>query len=50
CVYHTKNVQQAKRNMVFSGTMITGGQAWAIVTSTGMRTEIGKISAGVQVI
>lgn len=35
--------------MVFSGTMITGGQAWAVVTSTGMRTEIGKISAGVQV-
>ncbi|CAN0165577.1 unnamed protein product [Laminaria digitata] len=34
--------------MVFSGTMITGGQAWAVVTSTGMRTEIGKISAGVQ--
>ncbi|CAM9628969.1 unnamed protein product [Scytosiphon promiscuus] len=37
-----------KRNMVFSGTMVTGGQAWAVVTSTGMRTEIGKISAGVQ--
>lgn len=35
--------------MVFSGTMVTGGQAWAVVTSTGMRTEIGKISAGVQV-
>ena len=39
---------QAKRNMVFSGTMVTGGQAWAVVTTTGMRTEIGKISAGVQ--
>lgn len=34
--------------MVFSGTMVTGGQAWAVVTATGMRTEIGKISAGVQ--
>lgn len=45
---HAPYPNQAKRNMVFSGTMVTGGQAWAVVTSTGMRTEIGKISAGVQ--
>jgi magnesium-transporting ATPase (P-type) len=34
--------------MVFSGTMVTGGAAWAVITATGMRTEIGKIQAGVQ--
>lgn len=37
-----------KCNTVFSGTMVTGGGAWAVITATGMRTEIGKISAGVQ--
>ncbi|CAM9930481.1 unnamed protein product, partial [Phaeothamnion confervicola] len=38
----------AKSNTVFSGTMVTNGAAWAVVTATGMRTEIGKIQAGVQ--
>lgn len=31
-------------NMVFSGTAATRGQGLAIVTETGMKTEVGKIS------
>ena len=31
-------------NMVFSGTIITGGKGMAIVVSTGMQSEIGKIA------
>lgn len=32
-------------NLVFSGTECTGGEARAVVTSTGMRTELGRIAA-----
>jgi len=35
----------AARDLVFSGTSCTAGAARAIVTSTGMHTEIGRISA-----
>ncbi len=38
----------SKSNMVFSGTMVTGGSGWVVVSATGMRTEVGKIQAGVQ--
>jgi len=33
-----------RKNMVFSGTIITDGKATAIVVKTGMETEIGKIA------
>lgn len=34
-----------KKNMVFSSTYVTYGKGRAIVTSTGMDTEVGKIAA-----
>jgi Ca2+-transporting ATPase len=34
-----------RMNMVFTGTAATRGNAYAVVTSIGMQTEIGKISA-----
>jgi Ca2+-transporting ATPase len=34
-----------RKNMVYSGTAATRGNAYALVTSTGMDTEIGKISS-----
>ena len=33
--------------MLFSGTLVTAGSCTAVVTSTGLDTEIGKISASV---
>lgn len=33
------------RDMVFSGTVCTGGEVSTVVTHTGMRTELGRIAA-----
>jgi calcium-translocating P-type ATPase len=33
------------RDLLFSGTACTGGQARAVVTATGMHTELGRIAA-----
>ena len=37
-----------QKNMVFMGTIVTRGHAKAVVTGTGMNTEIGKIANMVQ--
>ncbi|MDO4267226.1 MAG: cation-translocating P-type ATPase [Eubacteriales bacterium] len=41
----TPAVLADRKNMVFSGSLVTGGRAVMAVTATGMETEIGRIAA-----
>ena len=34
-----------RRDLVFSGTACTGGEAAAVVLATGMRTQLGRVAA-----
>ncbi len=44
-----RNIPLADRsNMVHSGTVVTSGRGSAVVTQTGMRTEIGRIAEMIQ--
>ena len=36
-----------KHNMLFSGTTVVSGSMEAVVTTTGMRTEMGRISSAI---
>ncbi len=45
----TPNLPLAERqNMAYMGTLITSGRAVAVVTETGMNTELGQIASAIQ--
>jgi P-type Ca2+ transporter type 2C len=48
CDLEKKTPLADRINMVFSGTIITSGKGKAIVTSTGMQGEIGKIATMIE--
>jgi len=45
-----ETVVSDRRNMVFMGTIVTGGRAEAVTVATGMRTEFGEIAGMVQAV
>lgn len=48
---HKKDLPLGDRlNMVFMGTTVVAGHAWAVVTGTGMQTELGKIARLLQTV
>ncbi|MFC1752403.1 calcium-translocating P-type ATPase, SERCA-type [Thermoproteota archaeon] len=47
-VFDKEKVVGDRKNMVFSGTVITDGRGKAVVTGTGMSTQIGKIAHMIQ--
>lgn len=47
-VHFHKEDKKENRNQVFMGTMVTNGKGTAVVKSTGMKTEMGKIADMIQ--
>lgn len=43
-INHTELALGDRRNMVYSGSLITYGRAEVLITATGMQTELGKIA------
>ena len=46
--YKSKIQIDEQENMAFMGTVVTYGKGKAVVTSTGMKTELGKIAESIQ--
>ncbi|MDA8442905.1 MAG: HAD-IC family P-type ATPase [Peptococcaceae bacterium] len=44
CTHRSQSIGDIE-NMVFAGTMVTGGRCMAVVIYTGMQTEMGKIAS-----